>query len=195
MKRAETIKILRLVRTTWPEIELTDETIMVWTWAFDDLPYAEVESALKVHMRTSPFAPKPADLRKTVAEAVADTDPWENAWHEVMSTVSRYGWTLFANGQDTSRTAPNWPGWSSPEVEATVTMIGYRNCCNLNIEKDLNTFRAQFRDSYNNICKRKQTAVQVGDAALPRGTAANGEAVDALGETNLRVLGQKAGAA
>jgi Loader and inhibitor of phage G40P. len=171
MKRAETIKILRLVRTTWPEIELTDETIMVWTWAFDDLSYAEVQSALQVHMRTSPFAPKPADLRKTVAEAVADTAPWEDAWTEVTGTVKKYGWVLFADGHKTYRESLNWPGWSTPEVEAAVKVIGYRNLC-LSEEEDANTLRAQFRDSYNNICKRKQTAAQVGDAALPRGTAA-----------------------
>jgi hypothetical protein len=123
MNQTEATTILRLVRTTWPEIPLTDETIKVWTWALDDLPYADVESALKVHMRSSPFAPKPADLRKTVAEAVADTVPWEDAWTEVTGAVKKYGWVLFADGHKTYRESLRWPGWSTPEVEAAVKVI------------------------------------------------------------------------
>jgi hypothetical protein len=169
MDQLEATKILRLVRTTWPEVPLSEESIMVWTLLFDDMPYAAVEQALKIHMRTSPFAPKPADLRKPIADAAADTAPWEEAWTELMRTVRKHGWILFADGHDTYRHATDWPGWSTPEIKAAVEVIGYRNVC-MSEEKDLNTLRAQFRDSYTNICKRKQTAVQVGDAALPRGT-------------------------
>ena len=79
MNQAETTRILRLVRTTWPEIPLSEETIMAWSWAFEDMSYDDVAAALKVHLRTSPFPPKPADLRKTIAEAVAG-EPWEAAW-------------------------------------------------------------------------------------------------------------------
>lgn len=156
MNQTETTVILRLVRTTWPEIPLTPETITAWTWAFEDMAYADVEQALKVHLRTSPFPPKPADLRKPIAEAVAG-EPWEAAWDELMATIRRYG-IYFA---DDRFTKTDWTGWSSPDVDAAVKHIGYREVCMADTDQ-LGIIRAQFRDAYTNAQKRRVRDVQTG---------------------------------
>ena len=156
MNRMETIKLLRVARTVWPDLPASEDAITAWCWAFEDMSYPDVEAALAIHIRTSPFAPKPADLRKPIAETVAG-EPWEAAWDELMATVRRYG-IYWADDRFTKR---DWAGWSSPDVEAAVRHIGYREVCMADTDQ-LGILRAQFRDGYRSGQQRRVRDVQTG---------------------------------
>lgn len=62
MTRSETIKILRLLRSVWPDQPIHEDTIQVWTWVFEDVTYANAEDAVKRHIQASRWFPKPADI-------------------------------------------------------------------------------------------------------------------------------------
>ena len=69
----------------------------VFCRALEDLPFEAVKEAAQVHIRTSPFFPKPADLRQLVLGNVEDQA--EFAWQHVLREVRRVGWV----GK------PSWP--------------------------------------------------------------------------------------
>ena len=104
----------------------------------------------------------------------------EVAWSEVLREVARVGWNnkgYFANGVHHD---PPKPEFTSPVTTAAVASVTWRNIC---LSEKPEETRKEFLWTWKNLASRMLKQ------------AANGEAVDALGETNLRVLGQKAGAA
>jgi hypothetical protein len=159
MNETDAARLLRIARTLWPDMTIEPATITAWTWALGDLPTAAVETAMKTWIRTSAFAPKPSDLRKLIAEETAAGEPWEAAWDELMTTIRARGVYLMDERFRSYR--EGWCGWSSPEVEAAIRHVGYREVCLADTET-LGVLRAQFRDAYRSAQQRRIRDVQTG---------------------------------
>jgi hypothetical protein len=155
MNTSDVAKLLRVSRTLWPDIAADEDTITAWSWALGDLPYDVVQRALQVHMRTSPFPPKPSDLRKVIAEEAVTCITWEQAWDEVWQVVQRFGRSRIGHG-----------GWSSPEVQAAVNHIGFAAICDSDMDH-IPTIRAQFRDYYDGQRERQVRAYLTGAKPIP----------------------------
>ncbi len=155
MTKPEIAKLLRVARTIWPDLPAGEDTITAWQWALGDLSYELVQHALQAHMRTSPFPPKPADLRKVLAEDAVGPLTWQQAWDEVWQVAQRHG-----------RTMAGFAGWSSPEVAEAVKHVGFVNVCDTDADR-IPAIRAQFRDFVNAKRDRQIRAYQTGSEPIP----------------------------
>lgn len=171
MTRQETAKLLLILRTIWPELSASDDTVTAWSWTLDGFPYATVEEAAKRYLRVGKFAPRPSDLLELIAtDTVAPDLVVEAAWAEVMAEVKRCGYNrprLFHNGQWWD---PPTPQWSSPLIAGAVAAIGWAELCT---SEKPEIVRAQFIKALTALRDRAVKQVQAGDApALPAGISA-----------------------
>ena len=158
MNRQETARILVILRTVWPDIPATDDTVTAWSWAFEREPYSAVEDAAKRYMRTGTFAPKPAELLALIGTQRVGPDlvP-EAAWTEVLAEVRRVGHYRASERQ-----------FSHPLIAEAVNAIGWRDIC---LSESPDIVRSQFTKTLRTLTDRAIRQVQMGEgpAALPDG--------------------------
>lgn len=163
MNRQETARIIAILRTIWPDIPATDDTVTAWSWAFERESYSAVEDAVKRYMRTGTFAPKPAELLALIAQQRVGPDliP-ERAWTEVLAEVKRVGHYRASERQ-----------FSHPLIAEAVDAIGWRDIC---LSESPDIVRAQFTKALRALMDRAIRNEQTGDAyrpdALPVGVTA-----------------------
>lgn len=166
MNRQETATLLLILRTIWPDISASDDTVTAWAWAFDGVPYALAEDAAKRYIRTGKFPPKPAELLEliSVQQVAPDLIP-EAAWGEVQAEVRRVGYNrppIFHGGRFLD---PPQRQFSSPLIAQAVDSIGWAELCT---SEKPEIVRAQFIKSLAALMGRAVKRVQTGDApALP----------------------------
>lgn len=149
MNQKETAAILRILRTVWPNEQITPDRITAYQWAFEDLEYLQVEDACKRWMKTGKFFPKPAELLEIIAvETVAPDILPETAWAEVLKQAGRVG----LNGT---------PQFSSPLIAKAVEAVTWLAICTTDF-KDHATLRAQFRDALKAVKAQAIQKQQVG---------------------------------
>lgn len=192
MNTKETAQLLAWTRAVWSEMYVDRETIAVWQRALDDVDADDARDALDRHVKLSPFAPRPADIRRNIVEIKTINDArWEDGWAELTSVAKTYGTKIadddrgylepYAVGppDETGRVdldhpdtkhypgRPPWPGWSSDIVERAVQTIGYRAFL-LADESQYGTLRAQFRDSFSAETLRRSVFEQTGMTDMRR---------------------------
>ena len=127
--------------------ETLDLMETVWSQALCDLDPALIKAAM---VRWSgAWPPNPNELRQASLELLEngmdDLRPsWEQAWKELNDAVRRVG----------SYGSPNW---SHPVVAEAVQTLGYKEFC-MSLTADSGTWRAQFRQIFENISARWQRA-------------------------------------
>ncbi len=129
MTRDETVRLLAILRSIWPQEAVTDATLTGWTWAFEDMPYADVEAAAKTWIKTGKFFPRPAELLDLIGRAVTGDIVPETAWQEVLREVRRVGFNrlpTFRNGH--FEPAPE-RSFSSPLIAQAVNAICWEVIC------------------------------------------------------------------
>lgn len=170
MNTQETGTILRILRTVWPNEQITEDRITAYQWAFDDLEYRQVEDACKRWMKTGKFFPKPAELLEIIATATVAPDILpETAWAEVLKQAGRVGLS-------------GTPTFSSPLIATAVEAVTWQAICITDF-KDHATLRAQFRDALRAVKVQAIQQHQVGnrvDSLTP-----------AVGSGNLRALPER----
>ncbi|MFC3768318.1 replicative helicase loader/inhibitor [Paenibacillus sp. GCM10012303] len=62
MNKEETVKLLSLVTTAYPTVELTNERIALWSEMLRGVPLAAALPALREHILSSHFPPTIADI-------------------------------------------------------------------------------------------------------------------------------------
>lgn len=166
MTRDETIRILVVLRTIWPEIKADDATITGWQWACDLVPYPAVEDAVKRYIRTGKFPPKPAELLELVSiQQVAPELIPEAAWAEVMAEVKRCGYNRLPVFQGGRFLDPPQRQFSSPLIAQAVDAIGWADLCT---SEKPEIVRAQFTKTLTALMQRAVKDVQTGTRpALP----------------------------
>ncbi len=129
MTRDETVRLLAILRSIWPQEAVTDATLTGWTWAFEDMPYADVEAAAKTWIKTGKFFPRPAELLDLIGRAVTGDIVPETAWQEVLREVRRVGFNrlpTFCNGR--FEPVPE-RSFSSALIARAVDAIGWETIC------------------------------------------------------------------
>jgi hypothetical protein len=149
MNKTETGAILRILRTVWPNEQITPDRITAYQWAFEDLEYLQVEDACKRWMKTGKFFPKPAELLEIIAtETVAPEIIPEAAFAEVIKQAGRVGLT-------------GTPQFSHPLIARAVEEVTWYAICMTDM-KDYPTLRAQFRDALKGLKAHAIQKQQVG---------------------------------
>lgn len=177
MNRAGAARLMALIKAGWGDNFKADEkTESFWQDALSDLPYAACETALRFYAREGVFPPKPADLRKIIADLTTmDLPSAEDAWIEVKREAKRCGINrlpVFRNGQFHD---PPKPEFSHPIIAKTVEVIGWREIC-LNDKQSI--ISAQFIKTYNAYRDRavRETRLGISDgesAGMSRLEASN----------------------
>lgn len=163
MTRTETLRILAVLRTVWPDIPVTEEGITGWTWAFEDVPYSLVEDAAKRYVRTGKFAPKPAELLELIGvQLVAPGLVPEAAWTEVLAEVRRVGFNRMPVWSGGGFLPTETRSFSSPLIAQAVDAVGWETICT---SEKPEIVRAQFLAALKAVVAHAVRAVQTGDAA------------------------------
>lgn len=184
MNKQETAIVLRILRTVWPNEQISEDRITAYQWAFEDLEYKTVEDAVKRWMKTGKFFPKPAEILDIIGTEQVGSDliP-ETAWAEVMKEASRKG----LNGRRE---------FSHPLIEQAVESVGWYEICMTDYSKHP-TLRAQFREALKALQAREIQKVQLGGrpdslTPLPKGDANRPTDGPALPDASLRQLDREA---
>lgn len=134
----------------WPrqwEVPTDDELLnlseMVWLDALGDLDAGLVRAAMASWSGTWP--PNPGELRAAALDLAQisskDALPgWEQAWKELTQMVKSKG-------------SYGTPEWSHPVIAEAVDTLGYKEFC-MSQTSDIATWRAQFRQIYENLASR-----------------------------------------
>lgn len=130
MTKAETIKLLAILRAAYPNQTITEETVDVYCGMLADLDAEDATKGVKALLAESRFFPTIAEIRTAALRNDAAADTGELAWGEVMAAVKRCG-------------IYGLPEWSSETVQRAVRAIGWEQICQCQMS-DLNTLRAQF---------------------------------------------------
>lgn len=168
MNRQDISKLLRILRSIWPDAVVTEDTITAWEWAFEDVDYRVAEDAVKRYIKAAdkPFAPKPSELlRLAGVRRVAPNLIPEAAWAEVMHEVRRVGWNrprMFHDGQFEE---PPQRTFSSPLIAEAVDAIGWAEICTSDKPEIV---RAQFIKALVALMDGAVKRVQTGDVSAAR---------------------------
>lgn len=145
MTKAETIKLLAVLRAAYPNQTITEETVDVYCGMLADLDAEAATQGVKALLAESRFFPTISEIR---AAALRDNHAIASglvAWGEVMAAVKRVG--SYAT-----------PEWSSETVAKAVRAIGWESICRCEMEQ-LNTLRSQFIrtfDAYHGHATRER---------------------------------------
>lgn len=119
MNKREAAKILSVLAAAYPRVEVSQETIAIYTQFLQDLDYGRVQAAVIKHIATSTFFPSIAELRQAALDMSTDDRlplPGE-AWEEVVKQMKIIGYT-------------GKPQFSHELIEKTVqAMGGWINLC------------------------------------------------------------------
>ena len=63
----ETIKLLAVIKATYPSFAGNEDTVMVWSKCLEDYPYEQVSAATMAYISTEHFPPVPADIISRIA--------------------------------------------------------------------------------------------------------------------------------
>jgi len=126
------------------KLPLEKESLEVWHNALSDLTDEMFEVAVLHVVRSNKFYPKIAEIRET-AFSLCTTEhskTGDEAWEEVMQEISRSG------------------HWSEPVFKDEITTrairnMGWNELCTMDLSQ-LDVFRAQFRNLYNNLKDRSK---------------------------------------
>ena len=134
----------------WPrqwEVPTDDESLqlaeLVWLDALGDLDVSLIRAAMARWSGTWP--PNPGELREAALDLAQSSSDnalpgWEQAWKELTQMVKSKG--SYAT-----------PEWSHAVVQEAVDTLGYKEFC-MSQTSDIGTWRAQFRQIYENLAAR-----------------------------------------
>ena len=137
------LESMAFLTASYPNWNVTTETIAAWSDAMSDLPPEDVKAAVVQHVRNSKFAPTIAEIR-SIARGPGGISP-EEAWLEVHAQVRKHGW----NGK---------PTFSDAKIEAGVKALGgWRSLCSLTTS-EMGFARAHFLKFYGSFTARQEDA-------------------------------------
>lgn len=151
MMEHEAIELIEMLAAAFPKQRIEPRNIAVYARMIEDFDRVEAEAAVLHIIATATFFPAVAELRTAIAEGRAMLPAWEEAWEKVCAVRKEHGVYV----------GPRWGvpfGWDGLTGEALRAIGGYEAVCRVEYD-DEPTLRAQFRDVYNNLRKRKITTI------------------------------------
>lgn len=144
MTHQEAVKIIGLIGITYPDREIPEETVALWTQFILDLPYLPSQKGVMNFLgnRQSDFLPSIGSVRQAIIQSLPGKELLSagEAWAEVMAkivSVGIYGGT---------------PTWSCEAVKRAAMSIGWRNLC---LSENMATDRAHFMRIYEDFRERE----------------------------------------
>ncbi|TCZ76080.1 hypothetical protein E0485_14635 [Paenibacillus albiflavus] len=74
MNKAETIKILSVISSAYPSVEMKPERIELWQLCMRDVPFQDAQQILMNHINTSKYPPAIADFKQATQEVKEDPE-------------------------------------------------------------------------------------------------------------------------
>ena len=138
-----TLMVLEQLFSCYPNTEVTPQTVAMYVRLLQDIPPDELQTVVDQAVATSRFLPTIAelrDMRHSLARLGAPT--WADAWDAVQREIRRVG-------------SYGLPRFDDPLTERAVKAMGWKAIC---ASDNPATDRAQFRDMYNALAEREETA-------------------------------------
>jgi hypothetical protein len=169
MNKQETAAVLRVLRAFWQDVKVTDDLLMGWTWAFEDVSYPVAEDAAKRWIKTQKWFPKPAELLEIIGvQSVAPNLIPEAAWAEVLKEARRVGGNRLPLYQGGKIIPPPTREFSHPAIEQAVEAVGWKAIC-LTPEEERSYLQHRFTETLKALIKRDVRNVQIGENLTPLG--------------------------
>ncbi|MDI6617872.1 MAG: replicative helicase loader/inhibitor [Clostridiales bacterium] len=151
MKKVEIVKLLAILNTAFPNMQISDATVSLWYELLGDIDFIIAQAAIKKLLLESPYPPAIADVRKQITEIMAPKNGLEpaQAWGEVISAVQHFG---FYREEEAIKSL-------NPTVAKVVKYMSWREIC---LSEEPGVVRGQFLKMYEQVRKREQQ-----DALLP----------------------------
>ena len=151
MNKQEFSKIAMALRTYYPNQNLipNKEAMELWYLQLQDIPYKVCMAVVNKWVALNKWSPTIADIRENAVNIVqGEEKPWSDAWQDVLLNIREYGYHRAEEGLERL----------SGATREAVDRLGYvRLCHSDNITAD----RANFRDIYNELMKRKAQERQI----------------------------------
>jgi hypothetical protein len=125
MNKQETMKILATIRSVYgsSDSDNIELQVAIWQKVFPE-PMEMVADALKKHIQTSKFSPKPADLREIMYGSLVNAESAETAW----DTARRFWQSIWPD--DYSQELKDRYNSELPEkVRQIISLDEMRNIC------------------------------------------------------------------
>jgi hypothetical protein len=119
MRPSETARLLGLLADTY-EKKIGESLLRAYHAALRDLPYEVAARATERVIATSEFFPRPATIRRAVAELDETAVDAVSAWGDVLAAVRRFG----------RYREPEALASLEPRTRAAVEAVGYASVCN-----------------------------------------------------------------
>lgn len=155
MTDLETVSVINLIRNTYGNFKGLSEKdldVVVNTWSsiLGEYSYSIILNALKQHIATNVYPPKPADILNTISKSQTDQTTAGEAWEILRKNIGKYG---FYNAHEGYTTLPE-------KIKKSVDTIGgYSYLCT---SDNLMSDRAKFSDNYNIFKQREDDQAKVG---------------------------------
>lgn len=145
MTREEFGKVVAVLKTVYGEEQFikTQYSFDVWYELLKDLSYKDCMTAAQKYMQTEHFAPKPADLRKVIADGKEPVKDYGDAWMDVQLAIRRFGYMREREGLASL----------DPMTRKAAENIGWMNLCQ---STNQDTDRANFRMIYERLSDRQK---------------------------------------
>ncbi len=132
----EILKLLKLLTSSYPGVDLYEETADIYYAVLKDIPYDVLKTAALDHISRSPWFPKVSELRKAAVDIALNSRSFPNAydaWGELEYAMRRWG-------------RDRKPDFDNPVLESTIAALGWRNLC---MSTNQVADRARFIEAYN----------------------------------------------
>lgn len=143
----DAMHLIEMLAAAFPKQRLDERNIAVYARMIEDFDRVEAEAAILHLMATATFFPAIAEVRAAIAEGRTILPIWEDAWDQLITIRKRHG----------SYVGPRWGnqiGWDDLTDQALRIIGGYESFCAVSFA-DEGTMRAQFRDAYTNLRKKR----------------------------------------
>jgi hypothetical protein len=141
----------------WSNEEITPEKIEVYHWLLGDFAFDAVMAAVKRHMTSGTFFPKPAELLALLSEREVPAISPGEAFAIVQKQINRHGADGFANVT-----------FDDPAVSAAVQAVGWKRIC-LEDRSKADYVMRDFTAALEREQRSVRLAVQDGTAAIGGG--------------------------
>lgn len=149
LDRGDFIKSMEYLMAVYPDMEkkLNNQTTQaVWYDLLEDLSGEDLFLAVKMHASTKQFSPKPAEIREMVLKAETSDLDWSLGWKYALRSIQRFG--TYRESE-----ALQWIAQHDPVAAEAIRRMGYKNLCEA---EEQMTFRANFRQAYNNQVEKSK---------------------------------------
>lgn len=155
MDRKEFLELATIIKSCYPKDNLfgIEKVVEIWYKQLEDLDYGVAMTALNKWIATEKWPPSIADIRSLCVDIKEGVDPdaWSKAWEQVNKMIQKYG---YYRPDEAYRELDA----VDPLATEAIKRLGYCHVC---MSENQVAERANFRDIYLQLAKRKKEDSQI----------------------------------